>query len=310
MKIDRLVSMILILLDKERVGARELAERFEVSQRTVYRDMDAINRAGIPVRSLPGVGGGFEIMREYKVDKKVFSSADLSAILMGLSSLSSLVRGEELVNALAKVKSFIPADRAEDIERGANRITVDIRPWIGKRNTQPYLETIKTAVRESRLLSFAYMDRHGKQTARTAEPYQLVLKNSEWYWQGYCHTRREYRLFKVSRMANLQMRKETFTQREYPKPRLEFAEELAAMQIPVKLRIQSSLVDRVLAYCAGDQLAPDGDGHYLVSFPFIENDYHYDMLLGFGTRCECLEPPHVRAELKRRIRELAALYEK
>ena len=116
MKTDRLVSIIMLLVDKKRVGARELADLFEVSPRTIYRDIDAINMAGIPVYSTPGVGGGFEIMQEYKIDKKVFSTADLSALLMGLSSLSGMMRGEELVHAFAKVKSFIPAGRAKDIE--------------------------------------------------------------------------------------------------------------------------------------------------------------------------------------------------
>ena len=90
MKTDRLVSIIMMLLDKERVSAQELADRFEVSPRTIYRDIETINMAGIPVRSTPGVGGGFEIMQEYKLDKNVFSAADLSAILMGLSSLSAM----------------------------------------------------------------------------------------------------------------------------------------------------------------------------------------------------------------------------
>lgn len=93
MKVDRLVSIIMILLDKERIGAQELADMFEVSPRTIYRDIDAINRAGIPVRSTSGVGGGFEIMPQYKIDKKVFSTADLSALLMGLSSISDIVIG-------------------------------------------------------------------------------------------------------------------------------------------------------------------------------------------------------------------------
>ena len=109
MKVDRLVSIIMILLEKKRIGAQELADRFEVSPRTIYRDIDAINMAGIPVRSTSGVGGGFEIMPEYKMDKRVFSTAELSALLMGLSSLSGMVRGEELLSALAKVRSFIPA---------------------------------------------------------------------------------------------------------------------------------------------------------------------------------------------------------
>ena len=100
MKVDRLVSIIMILLDKERIGAQELADMFEVSPRTIYRDIDTINMAGIPVRGASGVGGGFEIMQKYKIDRKVFSTADLSAILMGLSSLSGMIRGDELVNAL------------------------------------------------------------------------------------------------------------------------------------------------------------------------------------------------------------------
>lgn len=100
MKVDRLVSIIMILLDKERVGAKELAEMFEVSPRTIYRDIDSINLAGIPIRSTSGVGGGFEIMQNYKLDKKVFSTTDLSAILMGLSNISTMVQGEELRNWL------------------------------------------------------------------------------------------------------------------------------------------------------------------------------------------------------------------
>lgn len=170
MKTDRLVSIIMMLLDKERVSAQELADRFEVSPRTIYRDIETINMAGIPVRSTPGVGGGFEIMQEYKLDKNVFSAADLSAILMGLSSLSGMVRGNELVNALAKVRRFIPADRAKEIELRANQIYIDLSPWMGNRNIQPYLELVKTALQESRMLSFEYADRFGNKTVRTVEP--------------------------------------------------------------------------------------------------------------------------------------------
>lgn len=129
MKIDRLVSIITMLLERERIGAQELADLFEVSPRTIYRDIDVINMAGIPVHSISGVGGGFEIMQKYKIDKNVFSTADLSALLMGLSSLSNMVRSEELVHALAKVKSFIPADSAGDIELRTNQLCIDLSPW-------------------------------------------------------------------------------------------------------------------------------------------------------------------------------------
>ena len=309
MKIDKLVGIIMILLKKERVGARELADMFEVSPRTIYRDIDAVGRAGIPVYSTPGVGGGFAIMREYKVDKEVFSTADLSAILMGLSTLSAVTRGGELASAAAKVRSFIPADRANDIALRANRILVDFSPWTGNEHIQPYLETIQTALQESRLLSFDYTDRHGDRTARTAEPYQLVLKGNRWYVRGFCRERNDFRLFKLTRMANLRMQDMTFTPRDYQSPQLDFPDELAAMQTRIKIRIHQSILERALDYCAFERFSPDGDEHYIVDFPFIENDYYYDILLGFGDQCECLEPPHVRAEMRRRIRCIAALYE-
>lgn len=309
MKTDRLVSIIMMLLDKERVSAQELADRFEVSPRTIYRDIETINMAGIPVRSTPGVGGGFEIMQEYKLDKNVFSAADLSAILMGLSSLSGMVRGNELVNALAKVRRFIPADRAKEIELRANQIYIDLSPWMGNRNIQPYLELVKTALQESRMLSFEYADRFGNKTVRTVEPYQIVLKGSHWYFQGYCRKREDFRLFRLSRISNLQMSRETFSSRDYQKPVLDFGDILKTMQTTIKLRVQKSAMDRLLDFCTCEHAVPDGEEHYIVNFPFIENEYYYDILISFGDQCECLEPLHVRAEMKRRIQNMAALYD-
>lgn len=310
MKIDRLVSIIMILLDKKRIGAQELADMFEVSPRTIYRDIDAINMAGIPVRGASGVGGGFEIMQEYKIDKKVFSTADLSALLMGLSSLSGIVRGDELVNALAKVKSFIPADRVEDIELKVNQICIDLSPWTGNSNIQPNLEMIKSALQESKLLVFEYIAHHGNKTARTVEPYQLVLKSSHWYLQGYCQERNDFRLFRLSRMSNLKIQADTFAPRDYQKPALDFADILETMQTRIKIRIHKSVLDRVLDYCAYEDFSPDGDEHYIVSFPFIENENHYNILFSFGDKCECLEPLHIRTEMRRRIHDIAAIYNK
>lgn len=309
MKIDRLVSIIMVLLDKKRIGAQELADMFEVSLRTIYRDIDAINMAGIPVRGTSGAGGGFEIMPEYKLDKNVFSAADLSAILMGLSGLSGMISGQELTNALTKVKSFIPADRAKDIEVKANQIFIDLSSWMGNRNIQPYLEKIKTALQESRVLSFEYADRYGSKTVRTAEPYQLVLKSNHWYFQGFCRIRNDFRLFRLSRISNLQILEDSFLPRDYQKPQFNFAEILASMQSVIKLRIHESIREKILDYCTEDDLSPDGVEHYIVHFPFIENDYYYNILFSFGKKCECLEPSHVRAEMKRRILEIAALYE-
>lgn len=310
MKVDRLVSIIMILLEKKRVGAQELADMFEVSPRTIYRDIDAISMAGIPVCSTSGVGGGFEIMPEYKVDKKVFSTDELSALLMGLTNLSGMVRGEDLVHALAKVKSFIPADQARDIEIKANQICIDRNPWMGNGNIKRSLEIVKSALQENKLLSFAYMDGHGNKTRRIVEPYQLVLKSSHWYFQGYCRSKNDYRLFRLSRMTELQMLQEIYKPRDYEKPILDFEGIMETLQMDIKIRIHKSILDRVLEFCTYDRVTPDGEDYYLVNYPFIERDYYYDMLLSFGDKCECLEPAHVREEVKRRIQSMASIYRK
>ncbi|WWR16986.1 YafY family protein [Lachnospiraceae bacterium JLR.KK008] len=308
MKVDRLVSIIMMLLDQKRIGAQELADLFEVSPRTIYRDIDAINMAGIPVRSISGVGGGFEIMPEYKIDKNVFSTADLTAILIGLSNLSNMIRGDDLVNVLAKIRSFIPADRAKDIEAKTNQVCIDLSSWSGNQNIQPYLQKIKSALEDHKLLTFAYIAHHGHKAVRIVEPYQLVLKSSHWYFYGYCHDRRDYRLFRLSRMSDLQIKQEVFVPRDYQKPVLDFEEIIQTMQTEIKIRIHKSVLDRVLEFCTFDHFLPDGDEHYIVNFPFIENEYYYDILLSFGVNCECLAPSHIRTKMRQRIQNMAVIY--
>ncbi len=309
MKVDRLVSIILILLEKKRVSAQELAEMFEVSPRTIYRDIDAICMAGIPICATSGVGGGFEIMPNYKIDKNVFGTADLTALLMGLSSLSGVMRENELIHTLTKIKSFIPSEQAGKIEGKVNQICIDLHPWMGTRDMQPYVEIIQTALEENRLLSLQYLDHHGKQTLRTVEPYQLVSKYSHWYVQCYCRLRGDFRMFKLTRILNLQLAEETFTPKEFPKPLLTVEDMDSVPRQTITLRIHSSLVERLLDYCSFEQFSKEDDSHFIVQLPFLENDYYYDMLLGFGDRCECLSPPGVRAEIRRRILALASIYE-
>ncbi len=309
MKIDRLVSIIMILLDKEKIGAKELADMFEVSPRTIYRDIDAINMAGIPICSTAGVGGGFEILQSYKIDKNVFSSADLSTILMGLSSISNMVRGNELINALTKVKSFIPAEKVKDIELRANQIRIDWSTWISNSNIQQNMEIIQASLQESRLISFEYVAHHGQKSMRTVEPYQLVLKNSNWYFQGYCYKRNDFRLFRLSRILKIHMEKDTFIPRNFEKSTLDFEEIFDVIPIRIKLRIHESIMDRLLDYCSYEHFSPVDDEYYIVDFPFVENDYNYDLLLSFGLKCECLEPLHIRKEMQRKTQALASKYQ-
>ena len=308
MKIDRLVSIIMILLEKERISAQELAKMFEVSTRTIYRDIEAISMAGIPVLATSGSGGGIEIMKDYKVDKKIFSTDDLSALLMGLSNISGMVRGSEVANALAKVKSFIPSEKAKSIELKASQIYIDLTPWEGNASVKNALEIIKKALQENRLLIFTYIDGHGSKTSRTVEPYQLVFKSRAWYVQTFCRLKNDYRLFRLSRMSDLKILEETFTPREYQKPFLDFEETARSLQTDIKIRIHKSVLDRILDFCPYERLSQDGEEYYLADYPFFDSDYYYDMLLSLGDKCEILEPAHVREKLKQKIKNLAEIY--
>ena len=135
-----------------------------------------------------------------------------------------------------------------------------------------------------------------------------MLKGSRWYWYGYCHIRGDFRLFKLSRTSNLIMQKDIFLPRNAPEPQLRFQEVLDTMQTRILLRVHQSIMDRVLEDCLDEDVSPDGDAHCIIRFPFIENEYHYNVLLSFGDKCECLQPPHIRAEVKRRLQAIAALY--
>ncbi|MBB5226674.1 YafY family transcriptional regulator [Treponema ruminis] len=308
MKIDRLVSIIMILLEKKRISAQKLADMFEVSRRTIYRDLEAISMAGIPVSATPGPSGGIEIMSQYKIDKKVFSRDDLSALLLGLNSLPKTLRSSEVEHTLAKLKSLVPEDQAEDIEIRTSHVLIDLSPWFGERNVNHNLEIIKAALEESRLISFTYIDGHSTKSERKAEVYQLVLKGRDWYVQTFCLTKNDFRLFRLSRMAELTLLDEKFLPRKYQKPVLDFEETAKKLQTFIKLRVHKSILDRLLEFCDFDCIKADGAEYYLAEYPFIERDYYYDMLLSFGDKCECMEPPHVREELKKRIERLGRVY--
>ncbi|MET3211481.1 UNVERIFIED_CONTAM: putative DNA-binding transcriptional regulator YafY [Paenibacillus sp. PvR008] len=309
MKVDRLISIIMVLLERKKISAKSLAEMFEVSLRTIYRDIETINIAGIPIASSPGVGGGFHIMENYKVDKKVFTTSDITALLMGLGSISPMLSNKEMVNTLAKVRSLIPTEQANEIELKSNQIMIDLKPWMGNKNLQPFLDMIKKALQKQAVLSFHYSDRKGQMSVRKIEPYKLALKENHWYIQGFCLNKQDFRLFKLSRISNLEMLDATFVRRELPAAISEFTNIMSKKQSVIKLLIHESIKDRLLDYCSSEHIIAYEDNQFIVHFPFIADDFGYNLLFSFGDKCECLEPPEVRAEMIRRIRNMSKLYE-
>lgn len=308
MKISRLMSIIMILMDKKRIGAQELANMFEVSTRTIYRDIETINMAGIPVYSTSGVGGGFEIMENYKIDKNTFSEADIVTLLTGIGSIPNVMKNDEFIHTLSKIKSIIPDENRDVIKHQTEQLHIDFSHWMRTRDINPYLNIIKQALQDNKLLSFHYINHHGEKTTRQVEPYKLILKNSQWYLHGYCYLRNDFRMFKLTRLSNLKIEHTVFRPRIYEKPLLETHENISKLQTTIKLRIHESIMEQLLDYCEHNKFSFDKDSYYFVDFPFFENDYYYGILLSFGEYCECLEPKHIRTELKRKVSNIAKLY--
>lgn len=307
MKIDRLISIIMVLLEREKISASRLAEMFEVTRRTIFRDVETINQAGIPIITYPGVHGGIGIMSQYKIEKRLFTVSDITALLTGLGSMHSTMSSEEIMNVMAKVKGLIPEEQIREIELKSNQVVVDHTPWLGNKRLKLNLKDIRTALQERRFLSFQYSDQEGNKTQRKVEPYRLVLKDSNWYLQGYCCSREDFRIFRLSRVTDLELHEETYTPREFDSSPLTPS---GRNTFTIKLLVDSSLLDLMLELCGEGNVKSCGDNKFTVRFPFTDNDFGYQMLLRFGDKCECLEPPHVRAELIHRIRALLGVYEK
>lgn len=308
MKIDRLISIIMLLLERKQVSATKLAEMFEVTPRTIYRDVETISMAGIPIIAYPGVNGGISIMEEYKIEKKLFTISDITALLIGLGSIQSTMSSEEVLNAMAKVKGLVPAEQIKDVEIKSNQITVDHTPWIGYKNQNLNLEEIKTALTENRLISFKYSSQNGIKSQRKIEPYRLVLKNSSWYLQGYCTTRNDFRIFKLTRISSLELLENTFIPREFDYKALEVSNNIKKKSITIKLLIDESLLDLMIEFCGEEHIEPYGNNKFIVCFPFTEDDFSYSMILRLGDKCECLEPENVRLEFIRRVENMLNIY--
>lgn len=308
MKLERMIAIIMLLLQREKMGGKELAELFEVSLRTIYRDIETINQAGIPIVTSSGVGGGIGIMNEYKIEKGFFTIKDISTMLMGLGFISNTLSGEETTATLAKVKSFIPEDKQHEITLKANQISFDLSAWLGSNDLQTKVEVIRTALEHCSILSFMYLSAKGDKVMRTLEPHRLLLKENHWYVQGYCLIRQQFRVFKLSRISELERTEDRFIMREIPPAFSEFTDTMSRKMQKIKLQFDHSILDRMLDYCGEENIIPLGNGKFYAYFDFIEDDYGYGILMSFGDKCQCIEPEHVRNEMKRRLNDSIKAY--
>lgn len=302
MKINRIISIIMILLEERKISASKLAEMLEVSVRTIYRDVETINMAGIPIVTYPGVTGGIGIMEEYKIEKRLFTMNDIIQLLSALSNIPKEISNDEILNTLAKVKGLVPKEHKLQIELKTSQVLIDNTPWFGNGDLSISTEEIRKAIEEKHIISFEYRSQNNRRSLRRIEPYQLILKNSIWYIKGYCLEKCDFRIFRISRIYSLKVMDETFTPRKFNYKENNKPEWNNKNNTIVKLKLHNSLRSWADDFCDKETIKECGEDKFLVDYLFMENDFGYSMLLRLGDKCECIEPQHVRLELINRLR--------
>ena len=288
MKLDRLIAILSVLLNQEQATAPELAKRFEVSRRTINRDIEALNQAGIPIVTQQGAGGGIRIMDGFRMDRTALTSREMQAILSGLRGLDSVSGTSQYKQLMEKI-----SPGAADVLPGDQHILIDLASW-HKASLSGKIELLHGAIEQHRLVSFHYLS-PGGESDRIVEPALLIFQWSSWYLWGWCREKNAPRLFKLDRMDSLQV-KETFSPRQMEMPDL-LGEQAFPDRYHVVVRISRKsrwrLVEEYGSGCYEE--TPEGD--CLFSTGFTDRDHLLSWILSFRGDAELLDPPELREEL-------------
>ena len=308
MRIDRMLAITIMLLNKERVSARELADKFEVSIRTVYRDIDAIGMAGIPITSYSGKQGGFAIIDSFKLDRQLLTMKDLLAILSALKGINVTLENKELDSAIDKITCLIPDDKTNLLEDHMQHISIDILPWGYQKSQQKYLKCIHNSITEDSIIEFQYENAKGEIRNRKVEPMTLIFKGYAWYLFSFCLFRNDYRLFRLSRMKDVNVLDQKFIRKE--KAYKEFLKESyqSADLVDVILKFSDKVKQKVIEYFGEEKAVIQEDGNIIVKFTYPEDDYIYSIILGFEEHVELLEPAYMRDKLKEKAEKILSRY--
>ncbi|MEA4999206.1 MAG: YafY family protein [Candidatus Limiplasma sp.] len=300
MKIDRLIGILSILLQQEKVTAPYLAEKFEVSRRTINRDIEQLCQAGIPLMTTQGQSGGVSIIDGYSIDRTLLSSADMQAILAGLRSLDSISGTNRYIQLMEKLS--VGASNRFDQN---SHMLIDLSSWY-KSSLAPKIELILSCIEGSTVIDFTYFSPKGE-SKRTIEPYDLVFQWSSWYAWGWCLQRQEFRLFKLNRMTQIKSGAR-YEKRAVPIPDLS-SEKVFPNKYQVKALISLEYEWRLVEEYGRDSFTKQPDGRLLFSFGFADHDNIISWILTFGNEAELLEPLEFRKELfeiGKRMQELYA----
>ncbi len=301
MKIDRLIGILSILLQQEKVTAPYLAEKFEVSRRTINRDIEAICQAGIPIVTTQGAGGGISIMEGYRMDKTLLSSSDMRAILAGLGSLDSVSgtkQYQQLMDKLCSGNSSILSNN--------NHILIDLSSWY-KTTLAPKIQLIQEAIDARETIIFTYYA-PGGESQREIEPYVLVFQWASWYVWGYCLLRNDFRMFKLNRMHALNKTGKPSDVRDIPQFHLD-VEKIYPSQIQVKAVFAPEMKWRLVEEYGMDSFTEQADGRLLFQAGFVDEDSVFGWLLSFGPQARLLEPEDLLEKYIKLVHSITDIYE-
>lgn len=301
MKIDRLYAITLYLLNHGRTPASELAKHFEVSPRTIQRDIDSLCMAGIPVASIAGATGGYEITDTFKMNKQLATQEDYSYILTALKGLVSATADLRAKNTLEKIVQVSQA--------GENGIILDFS--VLRETDQSVMQTLQTAVREKYEVVFSYTNNDNETRIHNVEPIAVIYRWYAWYLLAYSKVKKDYRTYKLVRMQNLQMIKKHFTgEHKSAETILKETEQTDSRRYTeILVRCTAAARARVVEYLNGCILQEFPDKDTLMRLTVVENEQFWlGTLLSLGDAIEVLEPQRIRRQLRNAAEAIAALY--
>ena len=301
MKMDRLFEITTILINKGRVTAQELADRFGVSTRTIYRDIDILSSTGVPVYTNKGHGGGMHLLENYTLSKALISDRESENLLLAIKTMQA-TQYPELDIVLEKMGALFK--KLPDYDW----VEVDFSPWGSSPNEQNKFNDIKRAMLQRNVIRFDYVNGEGHKSTRLAEPEKLIFKNNAWYLMAFCHQRQERRTFRISRLKNLKVATEKFERKALPGP--EAKERSTAQQplITLSLLCQAQVINRLYDYFDESYLTPNDDGSFSLEVSLPEGEWLYNYILSFGSLVEVIAPVHIRNIIMQRIQEMLKIY--
>ncbi|MCL2579865.1 MAG: YafY family transcriptional regulator [Oscillospiraceae bacterium] len=300
MKLDRLLGILTVLLQTERVTAPELAEKFEVNRRTIGRDIDALCQAGIPIVTHQGTGGGISIAEGFKLDKSVLTAGELSGIIAALKGIGSVSSGPRIARTLDKLGA-----NSDAVVSLREPVVIDLASYYKGELTNK-IETIKQAILARRLIEFDYHYSKGE-SRRQIEPYLVAFQWTAWYVFGFCLDRQDWRMFKLNRLLNLSLCDQAFTLREIPPERRGFDGGLTDHHKLVALFDRSVKYLLIESY-GMDSFRETADG-LRFEIGFTNQGYMVGWLLSFGDKVKVLEPQSVVDEIQKIAKNILKRYQ-